>query len=234
MAHRKPSHDDTVVPRAPLPLPLPPSQREPPPFTRGVLPGTSSDIQELDPIRILPEMEADATSNELQVLERRTKSKNEGYRHVREDAVPNANEDASGRLKRKKGHLKVVPLERDIRVTSAEEDVIQKRNRLSGGSRRSRNDFEDDTAEDSSNSDDGAGKESDGDFNSTLPTSLAAPEGKERVQIKSAQEDDVFVKGSADQNGGKTTTVKKGKRGHPPNRRMIPMKTRAAAQKGRQ
>ena len=236
MAFKKPSHDDTVVPSAPMPLvlPLPPSQREPPPCTGEDIPSTSTDIQELEPFHILPDMEADATSDECQVLELRTKSRNEGNRHVREDAGTNASEEASRRLKRKKGHLKVYPHDRDVRVASAEEDVVQKRNRLSGGSRRSRTDFEDDTAEDSSNSDSGAGKESDGDFKDTPPTSLTAPGGKEHVAIKSADEDDIFVKGSADHTVGKTTTAKKGKRGRPPNRRMIPMKTRAAAQKGRQ
>jgi hypothetical protein len=179
-------------------------------------------------------MEADATSDECQVLELRTKSRNEGNRHVSQDAGTNASEEASGRLKRKKGHLKVCPHDRDTRVTSAEEDVVQKRNRLSRGSRRSRTDFEDDTAEDSSNSDEGAGKESDGDIKDTPPKSLAAPGGKEHVPTKSADEDDIFVKGSADHTVGKTTTVKKGKRGRPPNRKTGPMKTRAAAQKGRQ
>ena len=235
-AFRKPSHDDMIEPRAPMPLvlPLPSSQREPPLCTGEDILGTSSDIQELDPCHILPDMEADATSDECQVLELRTNSRNEGNRHVREDVGTNASEETAGRLKRKKGHLKVDPHDRDIRLTSADEDVVQKRNRLSGGSRRSITDFEDDTAEDSSNSDEGAGKESDGDFKDTPPTSLAAPGGKEHVAMKSAEEDDIFVKGSADQSVGKTNTVKKGKRGHPPNRRMIPMKTRAAAQKGRQ
>ena len=225
MAFRKPPNDDSLVPRAPMPLvvPLPPAQREPPPSTREEIPGTSSDLQVVEPIRPLPDMEADATSDECQVQEHRTKS----------SAVANANEDSIGRLKRKKGHLKVYPHERDIRVTQAEEHTVQKRNRLAAGSQRSRIDFEDDTAEDSSNSDGGSGKESDGDLEDTPPTSLGAPVGKVHVTSKSAQEHDIFVKGSADHNVGKTSTVRKGKRGPPPNRRPIPMKTRTASQKGR-
>jgi hypothetical protein len=236
MAFRKPSQDDTVVHRAPLPrlMPLPPSQREPPPSTGEDIPATSSDIQELEPIRTLPDMEADATSDELQVLERRTKSRNEAYRPGREDAGTNANEEVIGRLKRKKGHLKVHPHERDNRLTSAEEDVNLKRNRIAGGSRRSRNDFEDDTAEDSSSSDEGAGKESDTDLKDAPQASLGTPGGKEPVAGTFAHVHELSVKGSADHNTGKTTTVKKGKRGPPPNRKIMPMKTRAAAQKGRQ
>ena len=179
-------------------------------------------------------MEANATSDELPVQERRTKSRNDPHRCGREDVVANANEEVIGRLKRKKGHLKVYPQERVIRVTSLEEDAAQKRNRVAGGSRQSINDFEDDTAEDSSDSEEGAGRDSDGDLKDTSPTSLGVARGKEPVGLKSAHELESFRKGNADHHVGKISSSKRGKRGHPPNRKNLPMKTRAAAQKGRQ
>lgn len=83
MAFEKPHQDDTMVPKAPLPLPLPPSQRAPPPCTGEENPYSSSQIEELEPNRTLPDMEADATLNKLQVQERRTKSRNEGPPHRR-------------------------------------------------------------------------------------------------------------------------------------------------------
>ena len=42
MAFRKPTHDDAAVARAPLALPLPPSQLAPPPCTGEEVPYTSS------------------------------------------------------------------------------------------------------------------------------------------------------------------------------------------------
>lgn len=220
MAFKKPTHDDTPHSRAPLPLP--PSQLAPPPSTGEEIPYTSSQLQELEPNCSLPDMEADATSDELQVQERRTKSRNDPHRCGKEDAVANANEEVIGRLKRKKGHLKVYPQERVIRVSSVEEDATQKRNMVAAGSRQSIHDFEDDTAEDSTESEEGAGRDSDGELNNTPPTSLGVARGKEPVGLKT------------DQHVGKNSSSKRGKRGHPPNRKTLPMKTRAVAQKGRQ
>jgi len=178
MAFRKPTHDDTPVSRAPPPLPLPPSPLAPPPCTGEEIPYTSSELQELEPNRSLPDMEADANSDELQVQERRTKSKNDPHRCGREDAVVVASEEVIGRLKRKKGHLKVFPQERVIRVTSVEEDAAQKWNRVAGGSRQSMTDFEDDIAEDSTESEEGAWRDSDGELKDTPPTSRGVPKGK--------------------------------------------------------
>ena len=218
MAFRKLIHDDAAVPRAPIAVPLPPSQLTPVPVTREEVPYPSGQVHELEPNRSLPDMEADATSDELQVLERRSKYRNDPHRCGREDAVTNANEDVVGRLKRKKGHLKVYPQERVIRVNSVEEDATQKRNRVAGGSRQSINDFEDDTAEETSDSEDGAGRDSDGELNDTPPIALAVSRGK----------------GTADHHVGKNSPAKRGKRGHRVVRKNVPMKTRAAAQKGRQ
>lgn len=169
-------------------------------------------------------MEADATSDELQVQERRTKSRND----------PLQNGEVIGRLKRKKGHLKVYPHERVIRVTSLEEDATQKRNRAVGGSRQSINDFEDDTSDDSSDSDEGAGRDSDGDLKDTPPHSIGVPRGKDPVASKSGHELENSRKGNADPPAGRGSASKKGKRTHTGNRKIVPMKTRAAAQKGRQ
>jgi hypothetical protein len=94
MAFKKPTHDDTPHSRAPLPLP--PSQLAPPPSTGEEIPYTGSQLEELKPNRTLPDMEADATSDELQVQERRTKSRNDPHRARKEDAVANANEEVTG------------------------------------------------------------------------------------------------------------------------------------------
>ena len=234
MVFKKPTQDDAVEPRAPLRVPLPPSQLPPPPCSGEENPYTSSQFEELEPNRTLPDMEADATSDELQVMERRTKSRNDPLRCGREDAVTTASGGVIGRLKRKNGHLKVYPHERVIRVTSLEEDATQKRNRVAGGSRQSIDDFEDDTGDDSSDSDEGAGRDSDGDPKDTPLNSLAVPRGKDHVASKFGHEQENVRKGNADPNAGRGSASKKGKRGHPPNRRSVPMKTRAAAQKGRQ
>ena len=80
MAFRKLIHDDATVPRAPIAVPLPPSQLAPVPVTREEVPYPSGQVQELEPNRSLPDMEADATSDELQVLERRSKYRNDPHR----------------------------------------------------------------------------------------------------------------------------------------------------------
>lgn len=231
---RMPTQDDAAVPRAPLEVPLPPSQLAHPPCTAEENPYTSAQFQELEPNRSVPDMEADATSDELQVQERRTKSRNNPLRCGRADAVTTPNGEVIGRLKRKKGHLKVYPNERVVRVTSLEEDATQKRNRVAGGSRQSITDFEDDTGDDSSDSDGGAGRDSDGDLGDTPPISLGVPRGKDPVASKSGHELENDRKGNADPPVGRSSASKKGKRGHPPNRKIVPRVTRAAAQKGRQ
>ena len=234
MAFRKPTHDDTAPPRVPLPLPTLPSQRATSPCAGEEIPHISSKFQEMEPNRSVPDIEADATSDELQVQERRSKSRNDTHRSGREDAVTPASEEVIGRLKRKKGHLKVYPQERVIRLTSQEDDAGLKRNRIPGGSRQSNHDFEDDSAEDSDNFEEGAGKDSDGDINDTPTSSLGVPRGKEPAAPKSGHEVESLGKGNADHSVGKTPPMKKGKRGPRPNRRNLPMKTRAASQKGRQ
>jgi hypothetical protein len=103
-----------------------------------------------------------------------------------------------------------------------EDDATHKRNRVAAGSRQSINDFEDDTGEDSTESEEGAGRDSDGELNNTPPTSLGVARVKEPAGLKT------------DQHVGKNSSSKRGKRGHPLNRKTLPMKTRAAAQKGRQ
>jgi hypothetical protein len=160
-------------------------------------------------------MEADATSDELQVQERRTKSRNDPLRCGREAAVTTANTEVIGRLKRKKGHLKVYPHERVIRVTSLKEDATQKRNRVAGGSRQSITDFEDDTGDDSSDSDGGVGRDSDGDLGDTPPISLVVPRGKDPLASKSGHELENSRKGNADPLVGRSSASKKREAGTP-------------------
>ena len=104
----------------------------------------------------------------MQFAKRRTKSRNEEQHDGSVGAPPSAGEDVSGPFKRKKGHLKLLPQERERRINLPEEDALQKQKKIAGSSRRATqveapHDFEDDTAE-SSSDDEGVGDEFEGDF----------------------------------------------------------------------
>ena len=93
-----------------------------------------------------------------------------------------------------------------------------------------------------SSDNEGVGNESDGDFQDTLPLSHGASRGKEPHGLrgreppaeKCVQELEKFLKGNADQDGGKNSSSKKTNRVPIANRKSISTKTRVAVQKGRQ
>ena len=226
MAARRPRQDDSVLHKVTPPtLPLPHSQGGTPRAIRyPTVPQIQVHVVPND--SIIPETEADATSDELQFLERCTKSRND---QQWEEKLNCGDEEVNGRLKRKKGHQRIQPQERDVRNTLQEGDVSQKRRGGGSSSRRGTQsqaavDFEDDTADFSTDEDD-EGEESEDDFDETQDVSLLGIRGKES-QI------DRFLRETETGADRKNSSMKRGKKLQVANKRCISTRTRSA-QRGR-
>lgn len=131
LASKRPRQDDSVATKVtPLAQSQPHSNRMAPPATRALtIPQVQVPVVQHD--SVIPETEA--TSDEVQFREIRTKSRND----VRgEERLSCGDEEVNGRTKRKKGHERVQPQEREVRINLPEVDVSQKRKMNPGSSRR--------------------------------------------------------------------------------------------------
>ena len=216
---RKPREDDSLMQKATPPArPPPQSHRMPPPATKPLIkPQLQVPVVQYD--SVIPETEADATSDELQWRERRTKSKNDVDWEGR---LTCGDEEVSGRLKRKKGHQRVQPHEK-------ESDVAQKRKLHGGSSRRGTQsqaaaDFEGDIVE-FSTSEGSEGEGSEDDFEDTPSKSQQGIRAREshidRFLRESCKEDDLNIPAPS-----------KGKNLSLANRRSVSQRTRSS-QRGR-
>lgn len=222
LAGRMPRQDDDVANKVtPPPKPQPHSSRMAPPATRELaVPKMQAPVAQYD--SIIPETEADATSDELQFQERRTKSRNDVQW---EERVSCGDEEVNGRLKRKKGHQRVQPQEKEVRINLPEADVSQKRKSNLGSSKRGTQsqtprDFEGDTVEFSTDeTDDGGGSEDDFQDRETLS------------QLCFRQKDshiDRFLRGESDEDDRTNSPVNKGKKLTLANRKPISTRTRSS------
>jgi hypothetical protein len=197
-----------------------PSQKQLPPTKDITVPQMQMQAMQYD--SVIPETEADTTSDDLQFRERRTKSRID----VSWEERPNCDdEEVNGRLKRKKGHQRFQPQERDVRITSQDVDVSQKRKIVGASSRRvppsqGACDFGGDTVEFSTDDDD-EGEASEDGFEDTPSFSQFGSRGKES-QI------DRFLRGSGDEDDRKNANQKKGKKLPAPSRKSISTRTRSS------
>jgi len=232
MPARRPSQDSFVLQKATPPTPpLPRSYRGASLATQDLtVPQMHKQVVQHD--SIIPETEADATSDDLQFLERRTKSRNEGQWEDREERLTCGEDEVTGRLKRKKGHQRIQPQEKEVRITLQTEDVSQKRKKSASSSRMGPQspaacDFEDDTAEDSTDKDD-RGEDSEGDFQDTPAHFQLGFSGKDSQSDKYVQELDRFLGVSGDEDTQKSVISKKGKKLPVATRKSISRVTRSS------
>lgn len=226
MAARRPRQDVPMMHRVTPPtVPLPHSQRG---ATHAIRDPTvpQKHVHVVHNDSIIPETEADATSDELQILERRTKSRND---QQWEEKLTCGDEEVNGRLKRKKGQQRVQPQERDVRITLQDVDVSQKRRVGGSSSRRGTQsqaaaDFEG-LAVDFSTDDDGEGEESQEDLDETQEFPELGSRGKES-QI------DRFLRETETEADRKNSSLRKGKKGQVATKRSISTRTRSS-QRGR-
>ena len=226
LAARRPRQDDSVMHNITPPThPLPHSHRMAPPAIRDLtVPQMHVPVVQLD--SIIPETEADATSDEVQFRERRTKSRNDVQW---EERLTCGDEEVNGRLKRKKGHQRIQPQEREVRINLQKGDVSQKQKMNGCSSRRGPQsqaacDIEGDTAEFSTDEDDEA-EGSEDDFENTPSLSQLGFRGKD-------SHIDRFLRGSGDEDDRKNSAMSKGKKLPLANRKSISTRTRSS-QRGR-
>ena len=226
LAGRKPRQDESKANKVTTPThPLPHSNRMAPPASRGpTVPQLQVPVVQYD--SLIPETEPDALEDEMQFRERHTKSNNDVQW---EDRLTCSNEEVNGRLKRKKGHQRVQPQEREVRINVAEGDLSQKRKMNVSGSRRGSQsqpacDFEGDTAEFSTEEDDEDDNSDDG-FQD-MPSLSQFSFGQKESNI------DRFLRGEPDVDDRKQATQTKGKKLQLANRKPISTRTRSA-QRGR-
>lgn len=217
MVARRPRLDDCGLHKVTPPtLPQPHSQPGPTPPTRD-LTVPQMQVQVVHRDSVIPETEADATSDEQQWRERRTKSKNDVSR---EDRLTCDDDEVNGRLKRKKGHQRLPPLEVDLsqkrKIGGPSVQRVPQSQGTSG--------FGGDIVEFSTD-DDEEGEDSEGDLEDTPSFSQLGARGKESAI-------DRFLRGSGDEDDRKHPTQKKGKKEPLPTRKNISQRTRSS-QRGR-
>jgi hypothetical protein len=213
MVARRPRQDDSVVHKVTPPtLPPPHSQPGPTPPTRD-LTVPQMQVQVVHRDFVIPETEADATSNELQWQERRTKSKNDVSW---EERLTCDDDEVNGRLKRKKGHQRLQPQEVDLSQKRKTGGPSVRRVPQSQGAFG----FGGDAVEFSTD-DDEEGEDSEGDLEDTPSFSQLGVRGKE-------SHIDRFLRGSGDEDDRKHSTQKKGKKGPLPIRKNISQRTRSS------
>ena len=222
LAGKRPRQDHPEASKVTPPAPTQPhSTRMAPPANRAVTtPHLQVPVVQHD--SVIPETEPDAISDEVQFRERRTKSRNDVQW---EERIACGEEEVNGRLKRKKGHLRVQPHEREVRINGPEVDGSQKRRMTPGSSRRgpqaqAPSDFGGDNPEFSTDEeDDGGGSED--DFQDTPPMS----------QIDFRAKDshiDRFLRGESDDDDRKISAPTKHSKLIQANRRSISMRTRSS------
>ena len=207
MVARRPRQDDSVVHKVTPPtLPPPHSQAGPTPPTRE-LTVPQMQVQVLPHDSVIPETEADATSDELRWRERRTKSRNDVSW---EERLTCDDGEVNGRLKRKKCHQRLPPQEVDVSQNRKTTGPSSRRVPQSQGA----GDFGGDAVEFSTDDDD-EGEDSEDDVQDTPSFSQLAARGRE-------SHIDRFL----------NSTQKKGKKLPPPTRKSVSTRTRSS-QRGR-
>lgn len=222
MAATRPRQDDSVVHKVIPPThPLPhPHRMAPPAIKKLTVPQMQVHVVQYD--SIIPETEADATSDEALFRERRTKSRNDPQWSER---LSCGDEEVTGRLKRKKGHQRIQPQVKDVHISLQEGDMSQKRKMNGTSSRRGPQseaaaDFQGDAVEFSSDEDD-EGEDSEDDFQNSPSLTQLGFRGKES-QI------DRFLRGSGDEDDRKNSPLNKGKKLPLANRVSISTRTRSS------
>lgn len=219
LAMRKPRDDDNLMQKATPPTrPPPQSTWMPPPATKPLI-VAQLQVPVVQHDSVIPETEADATSDEVQWREMRTKSTNDVDWEGR---LTCGDEEVNGRLKRKKYHQRVQPHEK-------QPDVPQKRKMIAGSSRRGTQsqaaaDFEGDTVE-FSTSEGSEGEGSEDDFEDTPSKSQPG------LRVKESHIDR-FLRESCNEDDRKNSGPNKGKSLSQANRRSVSQRTRSS-QRGR-
>jgi hypothetical protein len=222
MAATKPRQDDFVMqkvtpPTHPLSHPL---QMPPPPIRDKAVPQLQVLVLQYD--SVIPETEADATSDDALFRERRTKSRNDVQW---EDRLACGDEEVNGRLKRKKDHQRIQQPVSEVHINSQEGDVSHKRKVNGGSSRRGPQlqaaaDFHVDTVEFSSDEDDD-GTNSEDDYQNLPSMSQLAFRPKE-------SHIDRFLRGSGDEDDRKNSAPNKHKKLPPAKRKGVSTRTRSS------
>ena len=222
MAATRPRQDDSLMHKVTPPThPLPHPHRMPPPATRDLsVPQMQVHVVQHD--SIIPETEADATSDEALFRERRTKSRNDPQLTERLTA---GDEEVNGRLKRKKGHQRSQGQVREVHNSLQEGDISQKRKTNGCSSRRGPEleaacDFKGDNVDFSSDDDD-EGEDSEDDFQNT-------PSLTQLGFIRKESHIDRFLRATGDEDDRKNSAVNKGKKMPPGNRKSISTRTRSS------
>ena len=215
MAARRPRQDDSVMHKiAPPTLPLPLSLRGSPHAIRDpTVPQLHVHVVD----SIIPETEPDALSDDVQRLERRTKSRHD---QPCEQKLTCGDDEVNGRLKRKKGHLRALPQEKDVRCTLQEGGLSQKRKASGPNSRRGAQslpavDSDADTVDFSSDEDD---------------EGLESEDGFEETQTQRGKESQIdrFLREVDEDADRKNSSQRRGKKLGAPNRRSISTRTRSS------
>lgn len=197
-----------------------PHRMAPPAIREKVVPQLQVPVVHYD--SVIPETEADATSDEMLFRERRTKSRNDVQW---EDRVPCGDDEVNGRLKRKKGQQRTEPAVREVHINFQEGDGSQKRKTNGSTSRRgpqsqAASDFHGDTVEFSSDGDDD-GTNSEDDYQNLPSMSQLAFKPKE-------SHIDRFLRVTGDDDDRKTSAPNKGKKLPPAGRKPVSTRTRSS------
>jgi hypothetical protein len=222
MAATRPRQDDFVMQKVTPPAhPLPfPHRMAPPAIREKAVPQLQVPVVQYD--SVIPETEADATSDEMLFRERRTKSRNDVQW---EERVPCGDDEVNGRLKRKKGQQRTEPAVREVHINLQAGDGSQKRKTNGSTSRRgpqsqAASDFQGDTVEFSSDDDDD-GTNSEDDYQNLPSMSQLAFRPKE-------SHIDRFLRGSGDGDDRKTSAPNKGKKLPSASRKPVSTRTRSS------
>ena len=218
----RPRQDDKVMQKVTPPAHLlPHPQQMPPPAVRDkAVPQLPVPVVQYD--SVIPETEADATSDEQLFRERRTKSRNDPQWQER---LPCGDEEVNGRLKRRKGHQRTDSAGREVHINLQEGDGSKKRKVNGSISRRTpqlgaASDFQRDTVSFSSDDDDES-EDSEDDFQN-MPTMSQLAFGTKESHI------DRFLRGLPDEDDRKTSATNKGKKLPPAIRKPVSTRTRSS------